>query len=68
MSRADVTLTLVADARPLIEGLEAALVAVEPTPIWDDLLAVHGRDLVDAANDVVEAQAATATAYGDWAP
>lgn len=57
VSAPDVTFTPRVDARPLLEGLEAALVAIEPTPIWDDLIAVHGPTLVDAANDVVEAAA-----------
>lgn len=64
MSAAAATLRLVCDARPLIDGLEEARVALEATPIWDGLIAELGPCLVSAANDVVEATADTEAAIG----
>jgi hypothetical protein len=64
VSAAAVTMRMVWDARPLIDGLEKALVAIEGTPIWDRLIAERGPSLVAAANDVVEATVDTEVAIG----
>lgn len=39
MSTADVSLSMYVDAAEFCEQLAAALIAVEPTPIWDQLVA-----------------------------
>lgn len=45
------------DASALVAELDRARVAIEPTPIWDALIAERGPSLVLAADNVVEALA-----------
>lgn len=68
MVTAAVTLNIVADAGPMLGALDAARIAIEPTPIWDALIAERGPALVLAADDVVEAMAPGAGLFAARTP
>lgn len=57
MTAAAVVVRLRADMDAFVVPLDAARLRLEPTPIWDDLIAQHGAAIVAAADDVVQAVA-----------